>query len=115
LSYIQAGFEGAPVTQMIEGDRTFDVVLRWPGRVRGNEQAFLDVPLDLPSWDDTTDKRSGPLASVAPRLRLGDVISLRDDDGAAVIYHEHGQRLLAVHFRLNGTEATLDAIRKKLV
>jgi cobalt-zinc-cadmium resistance protein CzcA len=32
---------------MIEGEKTFDITLRWPERLRGSEQAILNIPVDL--------------------------------------------------------------------
>jgi cobalt-zinc-cadmium resistance protein CzcA len=44
---IKIAVGGQAVTQMIEGEKTFDVTLRWPERLRGNEQAILDIPVDV--------------------------------------------------------------------
>ncbi|HTU89187.1 MAG TPA: efflux RND transporter permease subunit, partial [Gemmataceae bacterium] len=38
---------GQALTQMVEGEKTFDIALRWPERLRGNEQAILDVPIEV--------------------------------------------------------------------
>jgi cobalt-zinc-cadmium resistance protein CzcA len=38
---------GQAVTQMVEGEKTFDIALRWPDRLRGNEQAILDIPIEV--------------------------------------------------------------------
>jgi cobalt-zinc-cadmium resistance protein CzcA len=38
---------GQAATQMIEGVRSFDISLRWPERLRGYEQAILDIPIDV--------------------------------------------------------------------
>jgi cobalt-zinc-cadmium resistance protein CzcA len=37
---------GQALTQMVEGEKTFDIALRWPERLRGNEQAILDIPIE---------------------------------------------------------------------
>jgi cobalt-zinc-cadmium resistance protein CzcA len=53
---IKVAVGGQAVTQMVEGEKTFDVALRWPERLRGNEQAILDIPVELvnnivtPGW-----------------------------------------------------------------
>jgi cobalt-zinc-cadmium resistance protein CzcA len=44
---IKVAVGGQAVTQMVEGEKTFDVTLRWPERLRGNEQAILDVPVEV--------------------------------------------------------------------
>jgi len=38
---------GQALTQMVEGEKTFDVALRWPEHLRGNEQAILDIPIEV--------------------------------------------------------------------
>jgi cobalt-zinc-cadmium resistance protein CzcA len=44
---IQTAVGGKAFTQMIEGEKTFDITLRWPERLRGDEQAILDIPVDV--------------------------------------------------------------------
>jgi cobalt-zinc-cadmium resistance protein CzcA len=44
---IQAAVGGKAFTQMVEGERTFDVVVRWPERLRNNEAAILDIPVEV--------------------------------------------------------------------
>jgi heavy metal efflux system protein len=38
---------GQAFTQMVEGEKTFDIAVRWPEHLRGNEQAILDVPIEV--------------------------------------------------------------------
>jgi cobalt-zinc-cadmium resistance protein CzcA len=47
LSAIKIAVGGNAVSQMVEGEKTFDVALRWPERLRGSEQAILDVPVEV--------------------------------------------------------------------
>jgi cobalt-zinc-cadmium resistance protein CzcA len=44
---IKIAVGGQAVTQMIEGEKTFDVTLRWPEHLRGSEQAILEIPVDV--------------------------------------------------------------------
>ncbi len=44
---IQTALGGKAFTQMIEGEKTFDVTLRWPEKLRNNEQAILEIPVDV--------------------------------------------------------------------
>jgi cobalt-zinc-cadmium resistance protein CzcA len=44
---IQVAVGGQAFSTMIEGERTFDITLRWPEHLRGNEQAILLLPVDL--------------------------------------------------------------------
>ena len=38
---------GQAVTQMIEGEKRFDVAIRWPAWRRGSETSILDIPVDV--------------------------------------------------------------------
>jgi cobalt-zinc-cadmium resistance protein CzcA len=44
---IKVAVGGQAITQMVEGEKTFDVALRWPERLRGSEQAILDIPVEV--------------------------------------------------------------------
>jgi cobalt-zinc-cadmium resistance protein CzcA len=44
---IKSAVGGQAFTQMIEGEKTFDVTLRWPESLRGSEEAILDIPVDI--------------------------------------------------------------------
>ena len=96
---------GQAVTQMIEGEKRFDVSIRWPAWRRGSETSILDIPVDvgnnqvvqpqgqgfIPSATGTSRappavggslvSTANPLSN-APRLRLRDVVSPVGEDGA---------------------------------
>lgn len=38
---------GQAFTQMVEGEKTFDITLRWPGHLRSDEESILDIPVDV--------------------------------------------------------------------
>jgi cobalt-zinc-cadmium resistance protein CzcA len=38
---------GKSLTTIIEGERTFDLALRWPEQLRSDREAILDVPVDV--------------------------------------------------------------------
>lgn len=38
---------GKSFSQMVEGERTFDITLRWPERLRTDENLILDIPVDV--------------------------------------------------------------------
>jgi cobalt-zinc-cadmium resistance protein CzcA len=44
---IKTAVGGQPFTQMIEGEKTFDITLRWPQRLRGDVSTILDIPVDI--------------------------------------------------------------------
>jgi len=45
---LQTAVGGKAVTQMIEGEKTFDITLRWPEMLRDEEQRILEIPVDVP-------------------------------------------------------------------
>jgi cobalt-zinc-cadmium resistance protein CzcA len=44
---IQSAVGGKAFTQMIEGEKIFDITLRWPEHLRGDERAILNIPVDI--------------------------------------------------------------------
>jgi cobalt-zinc-cadmium resistance protein CzcA len=104
---VHTAIGGKPVTEMIEGEKRFDVSLRFPERLRSNEEAILNIPVDV--YNNRTvvrepDKQSVALAtsgnaSTVPtnigttfaaetaqgqnlaRRRLGDLVTPLDSDG----------------------------------
>jgi cobalt-zinc-cadmium resistance protein CzcA len=98
---IQAATSGLHATDGIEGEKNFAVVVRWPKQYRNSESALLDLPLDPPG----VEAIGGVNPVSQPRFRLRDVL-LQDGDGnlkppgAAVIFRENGQRVVAVKFRV---------------
>ncbi|MHC5542337.1 efflux RND transporter permease subunit, partial [Singulisphaera rosea] len=55
---IQTAVGGKPFTRMIEGEKAFDITLRWPEALRSSEEAILDIPVDVTSHKVT----EGPVA-----------------------------------------------------
>lgn len=46
---VQTAVAGLPVTRMIEGERSYDITLRWPERLRSDEEMILNIPVDVTS------------------------------------------------------------------
>lgn len=44
---IETAVGGKPFSTMIEGERSFDMTLRWPAHLRSSEEAILDIPVDV--------------------------------------------------------------------
>jgi cobalt-zinc-cadmium resistance protein CzcA len=44
---IQSALAGRTFTQMTEGEKSFDITLRWPERLRNNLDAILQIPVDV--------------------------------------------------------------------
>jgi cobalt-zinc-cadmium resistance protein CzcA len=73
---IQTAVAGKQFTEMIEGEKRFDVTLRWPEHLRDSEQAILDIPVDvgnhkvtasyLASLPEASSGSTGSPAGVSP-------------------------------------------------
>ncbi|WP_010584405.1 efflux RND transporter permease subunit [Schlesneria paludicola] len=50
---------GKSLTQVVEGERKFDVTLRWPERLRYNEETILDIPVEVVGNVLAADEGSG--------------------------------------------------------
>jgi cobalt-zinc-cadmium resistance protein CzcA len=116
---------GQAVTQMVEGEKRFDVAIRWPAWRRGSETSILDIPIDVgnnqvvqpqgPGFTPSATGSSqappavgGSLASTAnplsntPRLRLRDVVSPVGEDGAVDPSGQFQKPGAAMIYRENG-------------
>jgi Cu/Ag efflux pump CusA len=117
---IQCATGGHTISQMVEGEKRYDLVVCWPPNLVRNEAGMLEIPVEGPM------PAGEPQAAVAarPRLRLRDLVASAGEDGkaapagalvrsgVAAIYRENGQRLVAVRFRLGG--ASLDDVRRQV-
>jgi cobalt-zinc-cadmium resistance protein CzcA len=61
---IKVAVGGNAVSQMIEGERTFDITVRWPARLRGDLQAILDIPVEV--TNNTVTPTSAPQGQQTP-------------------------------------------------
>jgi cobalt-zinc-cadmium resistance protein CzcA len=95
---LQSAVGGKPLTTMIEGEKMFDVTLRWPQVQRNSEASILDILVDItnnqvvpvtgpglnpsatgssvapPSTTGTQAYTGNPITNT-PRLRLRDLVS----------------------------------------
>ena len=86
---VQAAVGGAPVTQIIDGDRRFDFSVRYAPEFRETPESIRKILLPTP------DGNQVPLGSVAD-------VSLRN--GAFMIYHEAGRRYIPIKFSVRGRD-----------
>ncbi len=91
---------GKACTQMVEGEKTFDITLRWPEGLRADEEQILEIPVDvlknrvisaetgaLPlagtstTQPAVTGSADTPLPNVVSRRRLRDLVTPLDAEG----------------------------------
>src|SRR5262249_29578733 len=44
---VQTALGARPLSVMIEGEKLFDIAVRWPPQLRSSETAILDIPVDV--------------------------------------------------------------------
>ena len=86
---VQAAVGGAPVTQIIDGDRRFDFAVRYSAQFRDTPEAIGKILIATP------DGNQVPLSAVAD-------VTLRN--GAFMIYHEGGRRYIPIKFSVRGRD-----------
>ncbi len=98
---IQAAVGGAPVTQMVEGDRRFDITVRYPEAYRNNADTVGSILLP------TADGSSIPLSQVA---------DIGVHQGSFQIYREGGRRYIPIKFSVRGRDlaATITDLQAQL-
>ncbi len=90
-SVVQAAIGGQAVTQILQGDRRFDFVVRFLPQFRQNPEVIRQIVLN------TADGGHVP---------LGQVASVGLSEGAFMIYRENGQRYIPIKFSIRGRDLT---------
>ncbi len=60
---IQSAIGGQAISRMIEGEKSFDIIIRWPQELRQDETAILDIPVDVTSHQVTSGAQAAAGAS----------------------------------------------------
>jgi heavy metal efflux system protein len=60
---IQTAIGGKTVSQMIEGEKSFDLTIRWPLRLREDESDILDIPVDVTGHQVTVGSQASSQVS----------------------------------------------------
>jgi cobalt-zinc-cadmium resistance protein CzcA len=84
---IQAAMGGTSATTVLEGDRQFDITVRYPPQYRGGIAAICDIRVPAHSGDGAN-----------AYIPLSELAAISLDTGAAWIYHEGTQRFIPVKF-----------------
>jgi len=80
---IQTAVGGNAVTQLLEGDARYDVVIRYLPEYRSTQEAIDNIRLLAPSGE---------------RVSLAQLTDVKTEDGAEEIYREEGQRFVAIKY-----------------
>jgi cobalt-zinc-cadmium resistance protein CzcA len=98
---IQAAVGGQPLTQVFEGEKWFDLVVRFFSQYRKDAQAIGDIQVTTP--DNS-------------RLPLKQLAVINESIGAFMIYRENNQRYIPVKFsvRRRDLEGTVEEAQAKI-
>jgi cobalt-zinc-cadmium resistance protein CzcA len=97
---IQTAVGGNALTQVLQGEQRYDLVLRYLPQYRDRREAIENIRLLTPSNE---------------RVSLAQLTNIRMADGASEIYREANQRYVAIKYSVRGRDlgsAVQEAIRK---
>src|SRR5271170_6302439 len=97
---IQTAVGGNAVTQLLQGDARYDVVIRYLPQYRDTQDAIDNIRLLSPSGE---------------RVSLAQLTTIKTEDGAEEIYREGGQRYVAIKYSVRNRDlgsTVEEAIRK---
>jgi heavy metal efflux system protein len=86
---VRAAIGGEPVTQVLQGDRRFDLVVRWQPQYRQSLNAIRRIRVNAPSGGEV------PLSQIA---------SIKTAAGASFIYREQLERYVPLRFSVENRD-----------
>ncbi len=86
---VQVAIGGKAFSQMVEGEKLYDIVLRLPVSLRDDPTVINRIPVDTPGDDGKAGARIplGQLAKISPHV-----------SGASYIYRENNRRYIPIKF-----------------
>jgi heavy metal efflux system protein len=90
---VQAALGGAIATQVLEGDREFNLVVRYPPQYRDSIEQVGSIMVGYPTANGTD-----------AYIPLRELATISLDTGASWIYHETMQRFIPVKFSVRGRD-----------
>jgi cobalt-zinc-cadmium resistance protein CzcA len=97
---IQTAVGGNALTQVLQGEARYDLVLRYQSQFRNQKEKIEQIRLLSPSGE---------------RVSLAQLCKIENTDGASEIYREGNQRYIAIKYSVRGRDlggAVEEAIRK---
>ncbi len=97
---IQTAVGGSALTEVLQGEQRYDLVLRYLPQYRTTKEALEDIRLLSPSGE---------------RVSLAQLCTIKEQDGGSEIYREENQRYVAIKYSVRGRDlggAVEEAMRK---
>jgi cobalt-zinc-cadmium resistance protein CzcA len=100
-SVIEAAIGGRAVTQVFDGEKRFDLVVRWQEPYRDSVRRIQEILVGTPDGAD---------------VPLGQIATIREEEGPASVYREDNHRYVPVKFSVRNRDlkSTLDEAREKI-
>ena len=98
---VQAAVGGQAITQVYEGEKAFDLTVRWLEPYRRSIEAIREITVATPDGNS---------------IPLGQIATIAVEDGPSVIYREDGMRYAPVKFSVRGRDlqSTIDEAQRKI-
>ena len=98
---VQAAIGGQAVTQVFEGEKRFDLVVRWQELYRDSVRRIQEILVGTP--DGGT-------------VPLGQIAAVKEEEGPASVFREDNHRYVPVKFSVRGRDlkTTLDEARERI-
>ena len=100
-SAVQAAIGGIAATQILQGDRRFDFVIRFKPEYRATPETIRNILLPTPAGTN---------------VPLGQVADVTLHEGAFMIFRENGRRFIPVKFSVRGRDlsSTINEVKSRL-
>jgi cobalt-zinc-cadmium resistance protein CzcA len=93
---VQVAIGGRAFSQMVEGEKLYDIVLRLPLQLRDDPSVIRRIPIDAPPAADGTP---------GPRIPLDQLARIHPHKpGASYIYRENNRRFIPIKFSVRGRD-----------
>jgi cobalt-zinc-cadmium resistance protein CzcA len=86
---IQTAVGGSALTQVLQGEQRYDLVLRYLPQYRTTKEALEDIRLVSPSGE---------------RVSLAQLCTIKEQDGGSEIYREENERYVAIKYSVRGRD-----------
>lgn len=99
---VQAAIGGTAATQVLQGDRRFDLVIRYQALFRAHPDAIRNILLATPD---------------GAKVPLGQVAQVSISNGAFMVYRENDRRYIPIKFSVRGRDlaSTMEEVQDRLV
>jgi cobalt-zinc-cadmium resistance protein CzcA len=92
---VQVAVGGRAFTQMVEGEKLYDIVLRLPQSARDDPADIALIPVDVPGHGDQP----------GPRVPLSSLATIEPHkSGASYVYRENNRRYIPIKFSIHGRD-----------